>query len=127
MNFDDLLRQEIVSEVSELKNIELGTEAYKTTVDGVTKLMDRAIEIEKLNVETDQKYESLENERSIKRQEIEEDKKDRKLKNYISIAGLVLPLAITVWGTVKTLKFEENGTVTTIVGRGFVNKLLPKK
>lgn len=127
MNFDDLLRQEIVSEVSELKNIELGTEAYKTTVDGVTKLMDRAIEIEKLNVETDQKYESLENERSIKRQEMEEDKKDRKLKNYISIAGLVLPLAITVWGTVKTLKFEENGTVTTIVGRGFVNKLLPKK
>lgn len=127
MNFDDLLRQEIVSEVSELKNIELGTEAYKTTVDGVTKLMDRAIEIEKLNVETDQKYESLENERSIKHQEMEEDKKDRKLKNYITIAGLVLPLAVTVWGTVKTLKFEENGTVTTIVGRGFVNKLLPKK
>ena len=29
--------------------------------------------------------------------------------------------------TLTSLKFEEEGTVTTIVGRGFVNKLLPKK
>ena len=58
---------------------------------------------------------------------MEEEKKDRLVKNCISIGGIVLPVAVTIWGTLKSLKFEESGTVTTIMGRGFINKLLPKK
>ena len=58
---------------------------------------------------------------------MEEDRKDRRFKNGIALGGIVLPLAVTIWGTLKTLKFEEEGTVTTMMGRGFINKLIPKK
>ena len=58
---------------------------------------------------------------------MDEEKKDRLVKNIITAAGIVLPLVITVWGTKVSLKFEEEGTFTTIMGRGFINKLLPKK
>ena len=60
-------------------------------------------------------------------QQAEDERKDRKLKNGISVAGIVIPIVVTIWGTLKTLKFEETGTVTTIMGRGFIQKLLPKK
>ena len=127
MKFEHLLKEEIVSEVEALGNLELGTEQYKTTVDGVTKLVDRALEIEKIDIESEERERSREIETNLKIQQMEDDKKDRKVKNGIAIGSTLLGVAVTVWGTLKTLKFEEEGTVTTLMGRGFINKLLPKK
>ena len=126
-NIETLLHEEIQDGFDALSKMERGTEIHKTTVDEVAKLFDKAIEIEKIEIEAKEKAKSREIEASLKRAQMEEDRKDRKLKNGIAIGGIVLPLAVTIWGTFKTLKFEEEGTVTTIMGRGFINKLIPKK
>ena len=126
-NIETLLHEEIQDGFDALSRMERGTEIHKTTVDEVAKLFDKAIEIEKIEIEAKEKAKSREIEASLKRAQMEEDRKDRKLKNGIAIGGIVLPLAVTIWGTFKTLKFEEEGTVTTMMGRGFINKLIPKK
>ena len=126
-NIETLLHEEIQDGFDALSRMERGTEIHKTTVDEVAKLFDKAIEIEKIEIEAKEKAKAREIEASLKRAQMEEDRKDRKLKNGIAIGGIVLPLAVTIWGTFKTLKFEEEGTVTTIMGRGFINKLIPKK
>ena len=127
MRIETMLHTEIENEFEELKRLQLGTEEYKTTVDGLTKLVDRAIEIDKINIEQDEKHKVREDENAFKIQQMADDKKDRRIKNGIAIGGMLIPAAITIWGTLKSLKFEETGTVTTLVGRGFINKLLPKK
>ena len=127
MNIESLLREEIQNEIEILKTMELGTEAYKVTVDGVAKLIDKVVEMDKIDMEREELMVNKDVEMSIKREEIEMERKDRRVKNGIAIAGVVLPVAVTVWGTFKSFKFEEEGTITTIMGRGFVNKLLPKK
>ena len=127
MKIETLLHEEIQDEFKNLKEMELGTEEYKTTVDGLAKLVDRAIEIDKLNIDTQDKIDSREIEVDLKQQQINDDKQDRKIRNAIAIAGIVIPTIVTVWGTFKSLKFEEEGTVTTIMGRGFIQKLLPNK
>ena len=126
-NIETLLHEEIQDGFDALSKMERGTEIHKTTVDEVAKLFDKAIEIEKIEIEAKDKAKSREIEASLKRAQMEEDRKDRRFKNGIAIGGIVLPLAVTIWGTFKTLKFEEEGTVTTIMGRGFINKLIPKK
>ena len=126
-NIETLLHEEIQDGFDALSKMERGTEIHKTTVDEVAKLFDKAIEIEKIEIEAKEKTKAREIEASLKRAQMEEDRKDRKLKNGIAIGGIVLPLAVTIWGTFKTLKFEEEGTVTTMMGRGFINKLIPKK
>ena len=126
-NIETLLHEEIQDGFDALSRMERGTEIHKTTVDEVAKLFDKAIEIEKIEVEAKEKAKALEIEASLKRAQMEEDRKDRRFKNGIAVGGIVLPLAVTIWGTFKTLKFEEEGTVTTIMGRGFINKLIPKK
>ena len=126
-NIETLLHEEIQDGFDALSKMERGTEIHKTTVDEVAKLFDKAIEIEKIEIEAKDKAKSREIEASLKRAQMEEDRKDRRVKNGIAIGGIVLPLAVTIWGTFKTLKFEEEGTVTTIMGRGFINKLIPKK
>ena len=55
-----------------------------------------------------------------------EDRRDHNVKNCLTAVSVVGGMALTVWGTLKSLKFEETGSVTTIIGRGFVNKLLHK-
>lgn len=140
-----LLEDEISAEFNTLKDMELGSEQYKTTVDQLTKLMDRSISLEKLDNESDDKVkdresdmnykiEQLANDKeyrdsdiALRKEQMDNDKRDRLIVNIITAAGIIIPSFITVWGTYKTLKFEEQGTVTTIMGRGFINKLLPKK
>ncbi len=123
MKIKETLYKEIEDELQTLSEIEVGTDEYKSSVDGVTKLLDRAIEIEKHEAEMKER----EAERIAKNIQVAEEQKDRVVKNYISAGGVVLPLLVTIWGTLKSFKFEKDGTVTTIMGRGFINKLLPKK
>ena len=127
MNMEILLYDEIETEFEKLRTAEAGSEQYKVAVDGLTKLMDRAIEMEKVSNDCEDKAKARESEELMKQQQLKDDKKDRLIKNLISAAGVVLPLIVTIWGTKVSLKFEEEGTFTTIMGRGFVNKLLPKK
>lgn len=139
-----LLNDEISDELKRLGDIEIGTETYKTTVEGITKLMDKKIEIDKFERDIQVKNRDYELERRKANEELESkaksiaieekkleqitnEKNDQLFKNGIAIASIVVPSLITIWGTFKTLKFEETGTVTTIMGRGFVNKLIPKK
>lgn len=127
MKNEELLHEEIESELKCLKDLEIGTEQYKITVDGLVKLVDRAIEIDKLNLEAEEKSKNRLNDVDFKQKQIEEERKDRLIRNCISAAGIVIPSLITIWGTLKTFKFEEDGTITTVMGRGFINKLLPTK
>lgn len=123
MSIQTLLNEEIKNEFEDLKKMELGSETYKTTVDGLTKLVDRAIELEKIDVEQNEAYEN----RQVELSKIEDDRKDRWIRNILTGAGIVIPTAVTVWGTIKSINFEKEGTITTIMGRGFIQKLLPKK
>lgn len=127
MTIEILLENEIQNEFDELKNMEVGSEKHRAAVDGLAKLVDRAIEIKKVNTENAENRISREVDTHLKQQQIKDEQMDRLLRNGIAIAGIVIPSVITIWGTFKTLKFEEEGTVTTIMGRGFINKLLPKK
>ena len=123
MELENLLEEEVKSQIEGLKDIEMGTEQYKATVDGLTKLTDRVIKIKELDENADDKEDA----RKTEIAQLEEEKKDRRTHNCIAVAGIVIPAALTVWGTVKSIKFEQDGTITTIMGRGFIQKLLPHK
>lgn len=128
-----LLQEEIKDELEGLSKIGLGTDEYKATVDGVTKLVDRVIKMKELESDQDNKKAELdlkESELALKEEQAKEDKKHSWIRDSLTAAGIIVPTAVTIWGTLKTFQFEEKGTVTTSIGRGFINnltKLLPKK
>ena len=127
MKVETMLHDEILNEFEELKKLEVGSDGYRAAVDGISKLLDRAIEYDKLGAECNERSLNRGFEEDYKLQLAEDEKRDRRIKNGITIAGIVIPSVITIWGTIKSLNFEKEGTVTTIMGRGFINKLLPKK
>lgn len=124
------LDKEIESELDALDEMEMGSEAYKNTVDTISKLIDKRNEMNKIDLERMKQYssEQRETERSNKEKALDEyNRKNQLITHAITIGSIVIPVFVTIWGTYKTLKFEETGTVTTIMGRGFINKLIPKK
>lgn len=127
VNIETLLYDEIETEFERLSNADPGTDEYKATLDGLTKLMDRAIEIEKVESDCREKTAARESETVIKQQQLADEKKDRLIKNIIGAAGVVLPILVTIWGTKVSMEFEKEDSFTTIMGRGFIQKLLPKK
>lgn len=127
MGVKNLLREEITDEIGHLSKMEVGSEEYEKTVNGLTKLVDRLNEMEKVemektnsNVENECKIE----EQDLKRQQLEDDKKDRLIRNGLTGVSVIGGLAVTVWGTLKTFKFEETGTITSQAGRQFINKAI---
>ena len=118
-----MLNDEIENELEEIGKMEVGSANYKTAVEGVTKLMDRAIELERFETETKKNEEHYEDDFELKKVQLIEDRKDRKARNYITIAGIAIPAVISIWGTLKTLKFEEVGTVTTLAGKEHIRKI----
>lgn len=123
MSIQTLLNEEIKDELSSLKKMNLGSDEYKSTIDGLTKLMDRSIEFEKIDIDERNKVD----EKDLKLKELDDDRKDKMIRNILTGAGIVIPTAVTIWGTIKSINFEKEGTITTIMGRGFIQKLLPRK
>lgn len=127
MDVEKLLYDEIQSEFEGLGQMELGSENYRATVDGLTKLMDRAIELEKFDIEHQEQVENQKKELDLRMREMKDEKVDRWIKNTINLLGVVSTVGLAVWGTKKSFQFETEGSITTIMGRGWINKLLPKK
>ena len=106
------LQMEIDERLDAANELDPTSKEYEAVVNSVTKLMDRAIEIEKLELSETQ------NEKQMK-----EEHKARLIKNLIDIGAIVLPLGVTLWGVKASLYFEDENTVTTTAGRKFMDKL----
>lgn len=138
MSVRKLLENEIESELQTLEDLTFNSEEHKVAIDGLTKLLDKYNEANRIELEYQDKVESresakelkkmeLEADTEIKKKQMEDDNKDRLVKNGLTAASIFGGFALTVWGTYKSIKFEETGSITTIMGRGFIQKLLPKK
>jgi adenylyl- and sulfurtransferase ThiI len=138
MNIKVLLQDEIRRELDEIKKIDVGTEECKVAIDGVTKLIGLSNDMDKVDceyqdryeareIETELKKEQLNNERELKKRQLKDDRIDRHIKNVITVGTFVGGVLLTYWGTCKTFEFEKDGSITTIMGRGFINGLFHKK
>ena len=119
-----LLKKEIEAEFLELEKIQIGTDDYKTSVDGITKMIDKSIEISKMEADIDSKKEALDAETDLELKKQKNEHFNKMIVNILSGASIVSGVALTIWGTYKTLKFEETGTVTTTAGRNFINSVV---
>lgn len=120
------LRDELNNELHELSKVEFGSEQYKVGVNGVTQLADRVIELERLDNEN-AKLDIEQQKVDIESQKLEDERKDRKTKNGIGVAGIVVPAVITVVGGIAMFIYEERGSITSQAGRKIIDRIFRMK
>ena len=121
------LVEEFESELEELSKMEVGTDTYRATVDGVTKLADRIIEIDKIEKENSVNIDTQEQEYAIKTQQLKDEKKDRFIKNCIAIGTFVGGVLVYGLAFIASTNFEREGTLTTEGGKSSLRQLLKLK
>lgn len=114
MKIDTKLVVEIDDELEALATMEKGSEKYRVTVDGVDKLLAKAIEIER-----------IEDEREEKEAARKARQREHTIDTVVKAIDIGLKTLVIGWGTVLCLNFEKTGTVTTRIGGGFLNALRP--
>ena len=97
----------------------------QTQLENDRKRMEFEEEIKRMQMDEEKKHRQFEQE--IRERQMKEERTNRIVTAVMTGVGIVLPIVVTVWGTKKSFEFEKEGTITTIMGRGFVSKLLPKK
>lgn len=116
MDVKDVLIDEFIEEVEKLRTMEVGSEMHETTLNGITKLADRLIEIEKFEAEQEEK----------KTQRTEE-KQDRHIKYGITIGTTLFSALVYGLAFVASTNFERFGSFTTKGGQGSIKELLTLK
>ena len=127
MSIEAKVDVELEDRLDELAKMKGGSEEYKVTVDGLTKLYDRKLESEKQLQESDRLAKQQEFDNAMKAKQMKEERIDRIVKHGLTALSIASSIGLTAWGTCKTLKFEETGTVTTSAGRNFIRNLFSKK
>ena len=127
MNIEELLDVEIKKNIKKLEKLEIGTKEYVNCIESIKMLLDKRIEVEKFNIEMEEKIDVNEKNISLQEKKIDIDNRNFIINTCLTITGIMVPTFLTIWGTKKSFQFEKEGTITTIMGRGFINKLLPKK
>ena len=127
MSLKAMLEDAIENGFNELDGMKVGSDEYKTTVDQLTKMTDRIIEIEKVGNDVSNQNKNREIEEKARLQEIKRDQIDRYIKHGLTAVSIVSGLALTVWGAKASWRFEETGTITSTAGRKFINNLFFRK
>lgn len=125
--FNHLLNEEVESQLEEVHKISLGTDESKIAIDGVAKLADRSIELEKLRIQEEDLAEKRNMDYELRSEQI----KKEHLRGMIDIGTKVLiglgGLALSVWGTIYTTNFEREDNYTTSASRSWVSSLFKPK
>lgn len=124
MSIKTELIEELRSQLGGLHQMKLGDDEYRYTVDGVTKLADRVIELEKLEVETELKGSEIEIEENLKKEEMRELSKDRKTRNVIEAAKVVIPVTAACVMAIVSMKWEKLDTLTSTAGKSALRDIL---
>ncbi len=127
MNILTALDEEIAARLLEMSIMDVKSDEYRIVDDNVCKLIDRRLEMEKLDIESQEKVDAREAEKELRLKQMEEDRKDRRWKNGIAIAGVVTSTGLAIWGTITCLNFEKDCTWSTIIGKAWSGRMLPRK
>ena len=123
MSVKQKLEDEFESQMNLLSNMNVGTDEYVKTVEGVSKIADRLIKIQQLNDEYDLKSREIEN---AKENRIQEEEQARK-KNRIEWAKVITPTVGAFTMGIITMIWEKTDTLTLSAGKSALRDILPFK
>ena len=110
------LELEIERELDAIDKMDVGSEEHTAAIRNLRELMAQVIDMQRLD-----------NEELNKSEDRKAEQQHRLIGYIISALGIAVPAAVTIWGTKKSFKFEEFGTITSQAGREFFKRLFSKK
>lgn len=117
MSIKTTLTEEFNDQMKDLHKLEVGTERYSTAVNGVTKLADKIIDLEKMEIEREERAKDRDTEIELKSQQMEIDKRDKRNQNLVNVVKIAVPTVAGFAMGIISMKWEKLETITSTAGR----------
>lgn len=115
MSIPAKLEVELDDTLDAMARMEKGSEQHKGAAEGVGKILNQVIELER-----------LEDEREARKAARKKEELEFYVDTGLKIVKIIAEVGVVCWGTLLCLNFEKTGTVTTRIGGGYLNALRPK-
>jgi hypothetical protein len=122
VNVENLLYDAIGDSFENFRSEELGSEKRKAAHSETTQLLDRAIELERIEVEREEKAAARESERLMKERQMKFDKGKIVLELIVGAVTLAANMAFTCAMINRSMKFEKTDSFTSTAGRENVRR-----
>lgn len=117
MSIKTTLTEEFNDQMKDLHKLEVGTEQYSTAVNGITKLADKIIDLEKIEIEREERIKDRDTEIELKSQQMEIDKRDKRNQNLVNVVKIAVPTVAGFAMGIISMKWEKLETITSTAGR----------
>ena len=109
----DLLHEQVQDALNGIDVTDIASEESAKAVENSIKLVDREIEMTKIQNDYDAKLAQVEADKEVKLQQIEEDKKSRWIDQAIDMGKFAIGLAVTAAVSTFAYKQEQEGNIVT--------------
>lgn len=98
-----------------LKVIDIENPRYESLLEERDKIRNELIKLEQSNIDLESK-----------KNQIDVETKRDMIRNLISIGTFVVSTSLSIYAISKTFRFDQDSTVTSTLGRGILNSVIPK-
>lgn len=121
------LGQEISSLIEAMGDLDSSSPEYAKSANMLGLLLDKYNAMTHEDHEYWSKHEDRDKDYNLREKQLEEDRRDHIIKNVLTAISVLGGFGVTIWGTNKSLKFEETGVVGSNAGREFIKRLFHMK
>ena len=129
MNFKTDLQDVWRKEIETLNEIDVDSQEslYKAQLERVTSIEKMLTDLEKAEMDSDEKRYCRDMDEQFKHIEIYAEKRDRKTRNLIEVTKIVVPVTAAFAMGLISMKWEKIDTLTTTAGKSALRDILKFK
>lgn len=129
MNFKTELKDVWRKEIETLNEIDVDSQEglYKAQLERVTSIEKMLTDLEKAEMDSDEKRYCRDIDEQFKHIEIDAEKRDRKTRNLIEVTKIVVPVTAAFAMGLISMKWEKIDTLTTTAGKSALRDILKFK
>lgn len=109
----DLLHEQVQDALNGIDVTDIASEESAKAVENSIKLVDREIEMTKIQNDYEAKLAQVEADKEVKLQQINEDKKSRWIDRAVDVGKFAIGLAVTAAVSTFAYKQEQEGNIVT--------------
>lgn len=111
---------------SKLDGLSLDDKKAEVLVKERDNIRNELIEYDKSVKELELKKQLSENDVKLKSKQLTTEQKNELMRNGIAIGTFLISTTVSIFTIVKTFRFDEESSVTSTMGRGVLNGVVPK-
>ena len=128
MTTKQMLEQEIQNTIEAVHELEVGSKQHTDAVDTLTQMLEKYNQMDRLDAEIQEKYDSKQAEVTLKEKQLKQEKLGGIIGHVLTGVQIVAcAILIPIWGVKAAAEYEKEGVFKNVWTKNTITDILPKR